>query len=73
MAVSIGIDSKHLERIFTIFQRLHSREEYDGTGIGLAIAKRVVHKHGGDIWAEAKVGEGATFYFSLPERSLHNE
>lgn len=64
----LGIDSEHLERIFTIFQRLHNHGEYEGTGIGLAITQRIVHKHGGEIWAESKPGKGSTFYFSLPIR-----
>ncbi|WP_048190136.1 ATP-binding protein [Methanobacterium sp. SMA-27] len=65
----IGIDRKHLDRIFTIFQRLHSREEYDGTGIGLAISKRILQKHHGKIWVESELGKGTTFYFSLPNRN----
>ena len=63
----IGIDPKHLGRIFTIFQRLHSREEYEGTGIGLAISLRILQKHHGIIWAESKVGKGTTFYFTIPD------
>jgi two-component system, chemotaxis family, sensor kinase Cph1 len=62
----IGIDAKHLERIFTIFKRLHTHEEYEGTGIGLAIAQRIVHQHGGEIWAESQIGNGTTFYFTIP-------
>ena len=64
----IGMSSEHLKRIFTIFKRLHTHEEYEGTGIGLAIAQKIVYQQGGEIWATSKQGEGSTFYFTIPIR-----
>lgn len=63
----IGISPEHLERIFQIFQRLHSREKYPGTGIGLPLCQRIVQRHGGTIWAESDPGHGSRFHFTLPE------
>ena len=69
----IGIDPKYHARIFEVFKRLHTQEEYDGTGAGLSIVKRVIDEHHGQIWVDSKLGDGATFYFNLPIRKENNE